>query len=102
MRRCDCWTHPSDIDALPSKRIPKRIRLFRQGELGRLILSVMRNANRPIGTHAIVAAVIKAGGHGPGARSAMMPRVRGNLAYLHRREKVLKTGSGKAVRWNLA
>jgi hypothetical protein len=66
-----------------------------------LILSVMRNANSPIGTHAIVAAIIKAGGHGPGARSAIMRRVRGNLAYLHRREKVLKTGSGKAVRWSV-
>jgi hypothetical protein len=91
-----------DIDALPSKRIVKRIRLFRQGELGRLILGVMRNANSPIGTHAIVAAIIKAGGHGPGARSAVMPRVRGNLAYLNRRQKVIKSGSGKATRWTLA
>jgi hypothetical protein len=91
--------HPSvEIDAIPSKRIVKRIRLFRQGELGRLILSVMRNANSPIGTHAIVTAIIKAGGHGPGARSAVMPRVRENLAYLHRREKVIKSGTGKGVR----
>jgi hypothetical protein len=71
----------------PSKRISKRIRLFRQGELSRLILSVMPNANSPIKTHAIVAAVIKAGGHGPGVKSAMMPRARGNLNYLHRRPK---------------
>jgi hypothetical protein len=87
MRRCDCWTLSVDIDALPSKRISKRIRLFRQGELSRLILSVMPNANSPIKTHAIVAAVIKAGGHGPGVKSAMMPRARGNLNYLHRRPK---------------
>ena len=30
-----------------------------------------------------------------------MPRVRGNLAYLHNRGKVAKSGSGKAVRWSL-
>jgi hypothetical protein len=30
-----------------------------------------------------------------------MPRVRGNLAYLHNREKVSKSGSGKDVRWEL-
>ena len=30
-----------------------------------------------------------------------MPRVRGNLAYLHNREKVVKSGNGKDVRWVL-
>lgn len=31
-----------------------------------------------------------------------MPRVRGNLAYLHNREKVSKTDSGTDVRWRLS
>jgi hypothetical protein len=91
-----------DIDAIPTKRPRKRIKLFRQGELGRLILSTMRNADAPISTQEITSAILAAGGHGPSARSAVMPRVRGNLAYLHNREKVSKTGSGKDVRWTLA
>jgi hypothetical protein len=91
-----------DIDAIPNKRIVKRIKLFRQGELGRMIVGVLREAHGPIGTHAIVAAILKVGGHGPSARPAMMPRVRGNLAYLHRRRKVIKSGTGKGVRWTLA
>ena len=53
-----------EIEAIPSKRIVKRIKLFRQGELGRLILKVLREANGPIGTAAIVSGVLAAGGMG--------------------------------------
>ena len=53
-----------DINAIPNKRIVKRIKLFRQGELGRMILKVLREANGPIGTAAIVSGVLAAGGMG--------------------------------------
>jgi hypothetical protein len=89
------------VDDIPNKRITRRIKLFRQGELGRLILGTMRNAAAPIGTQDITTAILEAGGHGEEARSAVMPRVRGNLAYLHRRRKVDKSGTGKGVRWSL-
>jgi hypothetical protein len=88
-------------DAIPRRR-PKRIKLFRQGELGRMILDVLRNASGPLPTAEIVASVIEAGGHGDGARTALAPRVRGNLAYLARRGKVFKTGNGQGARWRLA
>jgi hypothetical protein len=32
----------------------------------------------------------------------MTPRVRGNPAYQERQEMVIKSGSGKDVRWRLA
>ena len=74
--------------AIPNKRLPKRIKLFRQGELGRMILGVLRDANgQPLSTAAIVTAIIRAGGHGEAARATVAPSVKGNLAYLHRREK---------------
>ena len=38
---------------------------------------------------------------GEEARPSVMPRVRGNLAYLARRGKVAKFTSGKAARWAL-
>jgi hypothetical protein len=91
-----------EVDAIPNKRIVKRIRLFRQGELGRLILGALREADAPLSTAQIVTAILAAGGHGESARKAVTPRVRGNLAYLERREKVGKSGIGKASRWGLA
>jgi hypothetical protein len=77
-----------DIDAIPSKRIAKRVKLIRQGELARMIVGALREAYQSLSTQAITTAIIKAGGHGASARSAVMPRVRVNLAYLHNRGKV--------------
>lgn len=90
-----------ETDAIPTKRPVKRIKLFRQGELGRLILNTMRDADAPISTQDITSAILMAGGHGESARPTVMPRVRGNLAYLQRRRKVIKTGSGKGVCWHV-
>jgi len=90
-----------EIDQIPNKRPRKRIKLFRQGELGRLIVGVLREADTPISTQDIASAILAAGGHGESARPSVMPRVRGNLAYLHNTEKLSKSGSGKDVRWEL-
>jgi hypothetical protein len=87
-------------DAIPRRR-PKRIKLFRQGELGRLILGALREADRPLATAEIVAAVLAAGGHGDGARTALAPRVRGNLAYLEGRGRIRKIESGTEAQWTL-
>jgi hypothetical protein len=74
-----------------------------KGELGRLILGALRNADgEPLSSAQIVTAVFAAGDHVEPARAAFSPRVRGNLAYLQRRVKVLKSGRGKDVLWTLA
>lgn len=91
-----------DIDAIPTKRPRKRIKLFRQGELGRMILKVLREANGPVSTSQIVTVMLAAGGHGETARPTLAPRVRGNLAYQERRRTVLKSGNGASARWHLA
>ena len=93
-----------DTGKIPKKRlIPGRIRLFRQGELGRLIRDAMRTANgNSITTTEIVAHVVAAGGHGDSARAAVAPRVRGNLAYLKRRGVIEKTGNLGNTRWQLS
>lgn len=57
-----------DIDAIPTKRPRKRIKLFRQGELGRMILKALREAETPISTQDITSAILAAGGHGPSAQ----------------------------------
>jgi hypothetical protein len=89
-------------EAIPTKRPVKRVKLFRQGELGRMILGVLRDGQGELSTAEIVTGVLAAGEHGEDARPAMAPRVRGNLAYLGRRGLVLKSGNGKATRWVLA
>lgn len=59
-----------ETDAIPNKRLPKRVKLFRQGALGRMILGALREAEAPIGTTATASAILKAGDHGePHARS---------------------------------
>ena len=91
-----------ETDAIPNKRITKRVKLFRQGELGRMILGALRKTDGlALSTAEIVSDVLDAGGHGEAARPTLTPRVRGNLAYLQRRRKVAKSGNGKAVTWNL-
>ena len=73
------------------------MKLFRQGELGRLILGALRQAERPLSTAEIASAILEAGGDGESARPTVAPRVRGNLCYLERRGKVSKSGTGEGA-----
>jgi hypothetical protein len=84
-----------------NKRPPRQIKLFRQGELGRLILDVLRQATGPVSTYEVTTAIMRAGGHGEDARRAVSPRVRGNLSYLERRGAIRKGVDGKLVHWSL-
>lgn len=88
-------------DLIPAKRPQKRIKLFRQGELSRLVVDTLRRAGKPIGTHAVAKALLAAGGYSADALPALAPRVRGNLAYLEGRGTVTKGGKGMAVVWSL-
>ena len=90
-----------EVEDIPNKRPPKRIKLFRQGELGRMILDALRRAGRPLSTAEIVTDVLAAGGHGESARPTLGPRVRGNIAYLERRKKVSKSGDRLTTRWDI-
>lgn len=89
-----------DPDAIPAKRPQKRIKLFRQGELGRLILDALRTADGPMRTQDVVSAILIAQGHDETARTALAPRVRSNLQYLLTKAgTVAKIGSAGDARW---
>jgi hypothetical protein len=91
-----------DIDAIPTKRTIKHVRLFRQGELARLILGALRQAEgQPLSSPAIVTHVMQVKGIDMGARRTIVQRVRSNLGYLERCGKIARTGKGKSVRWAL-
>jgi hypothetical protein len=92
-----------DTKEIPNKRYVKRVKLFRQGELGRMILGALRDGNgQPVTTAAVVTAILKAGGHGEAARTALAPRIRSNLAYLERRRLVTKLGDRTSACWRLS
>jgi hypothetical protein len=91
----------AEPESIPNKRPVKRIKLFRQGELGRLKLDVLRQATEPVSTRDVTSAVLHAGGHGEDARRALAPRVRGNLAYINNRRKVVKTDTTEGGLWSL-
>jgi len=79
-----------------------RLHLFKQGELGRLILDALRRADgEPLSTSAIADSVATAIGQ-PDARPIIARRVRANLAYMERRKRgVEKIGERDAARWHL-
>jgi hypothetical protein len=87
--------------SIKNKRLTRRVKLFRQGELGRLILGALRESDRPLSTQEIASYLLEAGGHGESARPTVAPRVRSNLAYLERRGTVRKTGRHASARWSL-
>jgi hypothetical protein len=81
-----------------------RAPLFGQGELGRVILDVMREAKgEPMRACDIASrAMVKLGVH-PSAQMAITSRVSANLRYLGKyRHKVAKTGEKGTARWTLA
>jgi hypothetical protein len=79
-------------DDIPNKRPTKRVKLFRHGELNRLVRDALRDAGKPVSCQEIVSRLMKAGGYGEESRPAIRSRVRGNLAYLERNGEVRKSG----------
>lgn len=90
-----------EVEAIPNKRPPQRVHLFRSGELGRLIVDAIRRAGEPVPINRIVDDLLRVGGHGESARRTLTLRVRSNLAYLTRTGRAIKEGEGRAARWGL-
>lgn len=91
----------ADPSTIPAKR-PQRVKLFRQGELGLILMGVLREANQPMTVLAIVAKVIADMGLPPSSGKALDRRVRSNLVYLESRGRVVKTNERRDAHWSLA
>lgn len=96
-----------DPDADPSRIAPKkpykRVKLFGEGKLNRLVLDALRAGARPMATREIVAAIVAELGYEGDASKAMSHRVRANLLYLSKsRRLVVKEGDRQNARWSLA
>src|ERR1044071_8432157 len=89
-------------DTIAPKRL-RRVKLFGNGELNRLIIDALRRASGvQLTTPEIAEAIIVTKGYGHEAKHALIRRVRANLSYLLRhREAVEKTGNRLTSRWGL-
>ena len=91
------------IGSIKPIRKQQRSKLFKLGELGRLIKDALRRANGgPLSTHEVVAAVAVAIGQGKGSEAVLRATVRSNLAYMARRGSVVKIGKSFGCKWGLA
>lgn len=90
------------VGSIKPKCTHRRSKLFKMGELGRLIMDALRRAEgKPLATKEIVAAVTTTIGETKAARPVMAHSVRSNLAYLARRKAVEKIGDRMATQWRL-
>lgn len=90
-----------DPTSVPARRPQKRVKLFRQGELSRMVVDALRRGGKPLSLHDIVSALLVEGTHSEEARPGLTPRVRSNLNYLESRKRVGKAGHGRDSRWCL-
>lgn len=91
-----------DPAAIGEKKAYRRVKLFGQGELNRLIFGALRASIEPLSTAEITAHIVNALGHDESAAKGMHHRVRANLQYLHKdRRTVTKHGEGRGVRWSI-
>ena len=90
------------VGSIKPKNARKRAKLFKMGELGRLIMDALRRAEgRPLATAEVVAAVTAAIGEKADKKAVVAHSVRSNLAYLVRSGKVRKIGDRAATTWLL-
>jgi hypothetical protein len=89
-------------DSIAPKKPYRRVKLFGQGELNRLIFDAMRKGGEPMSTPEIARAIVEELGHGEEAQAGMVRRVRANLQYLCRdRKLVRKHGERFDAKWSL-
>jgi hypothetical protein len=93
--------HRSDQEAQPI-RAYRRIPLFKQGELCRLVRDTLREAGKPLSSAEIVKAITAKLGHDDDAIPAFRHRVNSSLTYLmNARHEVRKDGNRVNVKWRL-
>lgn len=89
------------IGSIRSIATRRRSKLFKMGELGRIILSALRTAKRPMQTPELITAVSLAVGLDKSANNRFRGTVWSNLNYLARRGRIVKIGSGQKARWEI-
>ena len=88
---------------IKAKRPYRRVKLFSGGQLGRTVLSVLREGARPMTTAEVIEAVVVELNYGADAAVGMKGRVRGSLLYQWKvRGLLTKDGERETARWSIA
>lgn len=91
-----------DPGSIAPKKPYKRVKLFGEGELNRLISDAMRKRGEPMRCPDTAASIVKTLGHDQDAAKGMVRRVRANLQYLAKdRGLVRKHGERFDAKWSL-
>jgi hypothetical protein len=88
-----------DPKAIPNKRV-RRVKLFGQGKLNRMVMDALREGARPMTTLEITEAICARLSYGEAAKASMRNRVRANLLYLWKvRALISKEGERETASW---
>jgi hypothetical protein len=87
-------------DSIPPKKL-RRVKLFGNGELNRLIADALRRAEKPLGSADIATSIVETKGYGRESIHALTRPVRANLSYRLQNKRVVKTGDRLTARWTL-
>jgi hypothetical protein len=79
----------------------RRVKLFGNGELNRLIADALRRAEKPLASNDIAESIVETKGYGRESIHALTRRMRANLSYLLRNKRVVKNGDRLTARWSL-
>lgn len=91
----------SDPAQIPPRKAIKYLNVFRQGELGRIIIAVLRAQGAPMTNLEIADTILQRGGFDRHLWIAIRRRTRANLAYLESQGRVSKVGRGLSATWAL-
>lgn len=92
----------ADPTKISPKKAIKYLNVFRQGELGRLIVAVLRARGCPMTNLEIADLILKRGGFSQELWAPIRRRCRANLAYLEVHGRITKLKSGPGATWTLA
>lgn len=89
----------SDPNDIPLRRFYLKTQMFRQGQLGYWLVTILRDANAPLSTLEIVEGIATKGVLDSRGKRALYVRMRSNLIHLAKHRRVKKLGNGRGARW---
>lgn len=87
-------------EAIRTKKTIRYLNIFRQGELGQIIVGLLRDG--PMTNRAIALTIMERSGISSELWIPLHRRTRANLAYLVSQSRVVKIGSNRSAMWELS
>jgi hypothetical protein len=91
----------SDPAQIRPKKAIRYLNLFRQGELGQILIGLLRASGRPMSNIELATLIIQRGGYDQALWTPIRRRCRANLEYLEAQKRIAKIGHGRTAIWAL-